>query len=134
MKPQINTDEHGAAQPLTKTMVHCALWSAAACCRFSSCGVCSESVKAQASLCPPKKNPRMLVICQIFLCGLCVAKDYSYDPLSTAIFQNPVRGPVCASSTAGAAARARKDRHRTRNRRHRPENLRQFHRTPRALH
>src|SRR5438552_17209128 len=31
-------------------MVHCALWSAAACCRFSSCGVCSESVKAQASL------------------------------------------------------------------------------------
>src|SRR5437867_217521 len=54
-------------------------------------------------------------------------KDSSYDPLSTAILKNSGRGAVRASSTAGAAARAREDRHRTRNRRHRPENLRQFH-------
>ena len=44
-----------------QNLFHCAVWSAAAClacCRLSSRGVCSESVKAQASLRTPKKSPK----------------------------------------------------------------------------
>src|SRR6266566_7536485 len=47
-----------SSQTAGKTTVHCALWSAAACCRLCSHGVAPAPRRAQASLRTPKATPQ----------------------------------------------------------------------------